>query len=141
MRALVSLQAERSNPLRPRPLSGLLRRFAPRNDGGVKSLALAVYPAAAAGLAWRRGRGNDLRLVLVFAAAWIVTEWLRATLFTGFAWNPAGVVLLPTGAARMATLVGTYGLSGVTMLVAGILLLLAKREVRSALMLFAGLAV
>ena len=58
------------------------------------SLYLAVYPAAAAGLAWRWGRKDGLRLVLVFAAAWIVTEWLRATLFTGFAWNPIGVVLV-----------------------------------------------
>src|ERR1044072_2877775 len=44
------------------------------------SLYLAVYPAAAAGLAWRWRRGNDLRLVLVLAAAWIVTDWLRAPL-------------------------------------------------------------
>jgi apolipoprotein N-acyltransferase len=92
------------------------------------SLYLAVYPAMAAGLAWRHGRGDLLRLVLVFAAAWIVTEWLRATMFTGFAWNPVGVTLLPTRASYLATLFGTYGLSGVTMLVAGALLLLLKRD-------------
>src|SRR5690349_24077630 len=60
------------------------------------SLYLAIYPAAAAGLAWRWGRKHRLRLVLLLAAAWIVTEWLRATLFTGFAWNPVGVSLLDT---------------------------------------------
>ena len=104
------------------------------------SLYLAVYPAAAAGLAWRWGRGNGLRLVLVFAAAWIVTEWLRATLFTGFAWNPAGVALLATPLAWSARLVGTYGLSGVAVLAAGIPLLLFLRHWRSAGAATAGVA-
>src|SRR6185295_16220125 len=44
------------------------------------SLYLAIYPAMAAGLAWRWGRAGSDRLMLVLAAAWIVTEWLRATL-------------------------------------------------------------
>ncbi|MGZ8335410.1 MAG: apolipoprotein N-acyltransferase, partial [Allosphingosinicella sp.] len=39
------------------------------------SLYLAVFPAVAAGLAWRWGRGTPLALALFFAAAWIVTEW------------------------------------------------------------------
>jgi apolipoprotein N-acyltransferase len=96
------------------------------------SLYLAVYPAAAAGLAWRWGRKNDLVLVLVFAAAWIVTEWLRASLFTGFAWNPLGVALVGTPVAWSARLVGTYGLSGLAALLAGTLLLLALRKWRPA---------
>jgi apolipoprotein N-acyltransferase len=104
------------------------------------SLYLAVYPAAAAGLAWRWGRSNGLCLVLVFAAAWIVTEWLRATMFTGFAWNPLGVALLETPAAHSARLVGTYGLSGLTALLGGILLLLALRQWRSAGAAAAGVA-
>jgi apolipoprotein N-acyltransferase len=95
------------------------------------SLYLAVYPAAAAGLAWRHGRGDRLRLGLVFAAAWIVTEWLRATMFTGFAWNPLGVALLPTPVAHLATMVGTYGLSGVAALIAAVLFLLAGRRWRA----------
>ena len=125
------------------------------------SLYLAVYPAMAAGLAWRWGinraqalhrhsresgnltsssdsgaerkrdsrfRGNDgvggfsIAFILLFAAAWIVTEWLRATMFTGFAWNPAGVVLIDSWTASFATLVGTYGLSGIVILLAGLAL-------------------
>ncbi|HEY0111536.1 MAG TPA: apolipoprotein N-acyltransferase [Allosphingosinicella sp.] len=104
------------------------------------SLYLAVYPAAAAGLAWRYGRSHPLRLILLFAAAWIATEWLRATMFTGFAWNPAGVALLPTPAAHNAVLVGTYGLSGVTMLLAGLLLLLWRRRWPAAGAVAAGVA-
>jgi apolipoprotein N-acyltransferase len=105
------------------------------------SLYLAVYPAAAAGLAWRWGRGRDLRLVLIFAAAWIVTEWLRATLFTGFAWNPIGAALVATPFSYSARLVGTYGLSGVAALLAGLLLLLALRRWRPAAMTAAIVAV
>jgi apolipoprotein N-acyltransferase len=85
------------------------------------SLYLAVYPAAAAGLAWRWGRGSAPKLVLVLAAAWIVTESLRGTLFTGFAWNPVGAALLPTGASWLAPMIGTYGLSAVAVLAAGAL--------------------
>lgn len=86
------------------------------------ALYLAVYPALAAGLAWRWGRANATAYALVFAAAWIVTEWLRATMFTGFAWNPLGVVTLDWGApARLAAWIGTYGLSGVVVLIAGII--------------------
>jgi apolipoprotein N-acyltransferase len=33
-------------------------------------------------------------MVPAFAGLWIVTEWLRSWLFTGFAWNPLGVALL-----------------------------------------------
>jgi apolipoprotein N-acyltransferase len=101
------------------------------------SLYLAVYPAAAAGLAWRWGRRSALRLVLIFAAAWIVTEWLRASMFTGFAWNPLGVSVVALPAAHAARLVGTYGLSGLVALVSGGLLLLWLRRWRDAFAAFA----
>jgi apolipoprotein N-acyltransferase len=97
------------------------------------SLYLAVYPAMAAGLAWRYGRNRGIGLVLVFASAWIVTEWLRAAMFTGFAWNPVGVALLPTGVSRLSTWVGSYGLSGIAALLAGALLLAFQRRRRAAL--------
>ncbi|QAY76772.1 apolipoprotein N-acyltransferase [Sphingosinicella sp. BN140058] len=113
------------------------------------SLYLAVYPAMATGLAWRWGAArpdqpagrSTLRLVLIFAAAWIVTEWLRATLFTGFAWNPLGVALLPTPASWTAQWIGTYGLSGFAALLAGALLILWRREWRPAAGLVGAVAV
>jgi len=83
------------------------------------SLFLALFPAAATGLAWRWGRKDRIALALILAAAWIVTEWLRGSLFTGFAWNPVGVVLVPTTAAFLAVAIGTYGLSGVAVLLGG----------------------
>jgi apolipoprotein N-acyltransferase len=93
------------------------------------SLYLAIFPAAAAGLAWRWGRGRPLALTLVLAAAWVVTEWLRGTLFTGFAWNPVGVVWVGAGGvAGLAAFIGTYGLGAVAILAGGSAYLLAKRQ-------------
>jgi apolipoprotein N-acyltransferase len=95
------------------------------------ALYLAVYPMAAAGIAWRaRGRaGPDFPYVLVFAAAWIATEWLRAVLFTGYAWNPLGVLWVPDQAiAHIASWIGTYALSGLTIAFAGMVLLLWRRR-------------
>ncbi len=107
------------------------------------SPSLAIYPAVAAGLAWNwsaakarpgdepalQGRRHPLALVLWFAAGWIVTEWLRATMFTGFAWNPAGVALLDAaGVAGLSKWIGTYGLSGVAVLAAGALYLVVRRR-------------
>lgn len=93
------------------------------------SLYLAVYPAMAAGLAWRWHGKNRIVLALLLAAAWILGEWLRATMFTGFAWNPIGVIWVGTaGVAGLAVYIGTYGLGAVTILAGGALFLLARRR-------------
>jgi apolipoprotein N-acyltransferase len=98
------------------------------------ALYLAVYPAMAAALAWRFGRDDrsvgqkpgQARFVFIFAAAWIATEYLRAVMFTGFAWNPLAAAVIDIGS--IATAVGTYGLSGVVMLAAGGLWLVVQRQ-------------
>lgn len=99
---------------------------------------LAIFPALAMGLAWRfktgvRKRsewlGPDSGYVLAAAAAWMVTEWLRASLFTGYPWDPLGLGWLTVyPVAQSAALIGTYALSGVMMLAAGALYLLAQRD-------------
>jgi apolipoprotein N-acyltransferase len=86
----------------------------------VLSFYLALYPAAAVGLGWRWGRSNRAALVLILAAAWLVTEYLRGTMFTGFAWNPVGVSLIDSWLKWPARLIGTYGLSGLAILWAGL---------------------
>ena len=102
------------------------------------ALYLAVYPMLAAGFAWRlaspRSAGDiktppGAAFALVAGAGWIVTEWLRGTMFTGYPWNPLGIIWLPvTGVAHLAAWVGTYALSGLTIVAAGLILpLLWKR--------------
>lgn len=51
-----------------------------------------------------------------------------------------GVSLIPTRAAHLATLIGTYGLSGISLLLAGGILLLLEREMRRTVILFSVLA-
>ena len=80
------------------------------------SLYLAIYPALAAGLAWRFGREDRVVLVVVLGGSWAVCEWLRGTMFTGFPWNPAAAALVPTPLIKTTSLIGTYGLSGLVVL-------------------------
>ncbi len=83
------------------------------------SLYLAVYPALATGLGWRLGRERPVELVVTLSGAWAITEWLRAGMFTGFAWNPVGATLVSTPLLSLSALVGTYGLSLLVVLLAG----------------------
>ena len=100
------------------------------------SLYLAAYPALAA-FATRTIAGNRLGwpAVLAFAGCWIVSEWLRGWVFTGYPWNPLGVVLLggfgTQGIAALLPWLGTYALSGLVVLLsgAGLLLALGRRMV------------
>lgn len=97
------------------------------------ALYLAVYPAIAMGLAWRFAgkRKPDLAFVLAAGAAWTVTEYLRGVMFTGYPWNPLGVIWLPLpGVAQLAAWTGTYALSGLTVAVAGTLYLATRRAFR-----------
>ena len=104
------------------------------------SLYLAVYPMLAAGLAWRFGRKHWLALVLALSGSWAITEWLRATMFTGFAWNPIGVTLVDTAWRGSSTVVGTYGLSAFVGLLGGGAWLITKRKWWSAAGILAPLA-
>ncbi|MGY2732936.1 apolipoprotein N-acyltransferase [Sphingomonas sp. UYP23] len=94
------------------------------------ALYLAIFPMLAATVAWKLRRPViDASYVLLFATAWIATEYLRGTLLTGYPWNPLSEIWLPLiGVARSAQWIGTYALSGVTILVAGALLLALRRD-------------
>jgi apolipoprotein N-acyltransferase len=97
------------------------------------SLYLAVYPAIAAGLAWRFGKKMPVALVLALAGAWPVIEWLRGTIFTGFPWNPVGVTLVDTPWLFLSSFIGTYGLSLLVVLAGGALWLALTRHWKPAL--------
>lgn len=84
---------------------------------------LAIYPALAAFTAAWLARGWRAALLPAFAGAWISTEYLRATLFTGFAWNPLAMAALGgfdrPGLAMIAPWTGTYALSGLVVMLGG----------------------
>jgi apolipoprotein N-acyltransferase len=96
------------------------------------SLYLAVYPMLAAAIAWTFGRTMRLALVFSLSGAWAITEWLRAGIFTGFAWNPVGVTLDDTHLLNAVATIGTYGLSALVVLAGGMIFLLSHRQWRCA---------
>lgn len=94
------------------------------------SLYLAIYPGLATLAARRAGGTAMLPLGIAFGASWIATEWLRATMFTGFAWNPLSVTLVDI--AIVTRWIGTYGLSAVVILGAAALAAAVQRQPRAA---------
>ncbi|OYQ30006.1 apolipoprotein N-acyltransferase [Sandarakinorhabdus cyanobacteriorum] len=81
------------------------------------ALFLALYVAIPAGLAALATR--PVSRMLLFIALWLPAEWLRGVLFTGFAWNPLGIVWLGApGVHQWAAEIGGIGLSAVLLLAA-----------------------
>jgi apolipoprotein N-acyltransferase len=103
------------------------------------SLYLAVFPMLAVLAAWTLCRRGWVAPIPGLAGCWIVSEWLRARAFTGFAWDPLGMVTLGgfsrPGLAALAPWLGTYALSGLVVLLAGCWLLVLRapsRDLRTA---------
>ena len=81
---------------------------------------LSFFPAlglAVAGWFWSPGSGR----VFLLAACWVVAEWLRGHVLTGFPWNLIGYAWVDNdGMRQSAALFGIYGLSLVTVLLAAV---------------------
>lgn len=61
---------------------------------------------------------NLVARYLSFAAFWVIFEWIRSFIFTGFPWNLLGSVLAfsPT-TIQLASVIGTYGLSLIVLMI------------------------
>ena len=94
--------------------------FGPLAIPAVTGLAalLSVFPALACAL-FARLRVQGAGAAVAFAGCWTAAEWLRGHMMTGFPWNLAGYALADYAALRQsAALVGSYGLSFLTVLAA-----------------------
>jgi apolipoprotein N-acyltransferase len=88
-------------------------------------IAAATTLAAVLALYWGLGCAvaiafwtRDFRRIAVFAACLFATEWLRGHLFGGFPWLLPGYVWMPgEPVSQVASVVGIYGLSLLTLLV------------------------
>jgi len=108
------------------------------------ALYLAVYPALAALGAWLIKRlvisatagatsAVTLPLILAFGGCWVITEWLRSWVFTGYVWNPLAAAFLPTELLTApAVAIGTYGVSGLVLFITGWCLYVILRIARGA---------
>ena len=73
---------------------------------------LALFPAAAGWLARRMPSAGAARLLAAMPAAFVLLEWVRGWLFTGFPWLAIGYSQAPAGPfAGFAPLLGVYGVS------------------------------
>lgn len=83
------------------------------------ALYLALFPALACYLAnkWPHPRSAAFRY-LAFPAAWMLGEWLRARLFTGFPWLMPGYSQVNEPLGNFASIVGVYGVSVIVLWIA-----------------------
>jgi len=88
------------------------------------AVGMALFPASAAALSrlvFDRRPLSGTGRVLIFAALWTMTEWVRGWVLTGFPWNLIGTVWTASDAMiQMAAVTGVYGLSLLTVAVASV---------------------
>jgi apolipoprotein N-acyltransferase len=104
---------------------------------------LALFPALVGWLqAWARDCGAAARLLLLMPALWMLLEWVRGWIFTGFPWLAVGYAAAPYGPlAGFAPMLGVYGVSLLTGLSAGLIAFIYdSRRRRPARHLWSGLA-
>jgi apolipoprotein N-acyltransferase len=89
---------------------------------------LALFPAAAGYAVARSGCTAPVKLMLAAPACWVLVEWVRSWIFTGFPWNTIGYSQIAgSPLAGYAPLAGIYGVSLVVAVMAGCAATLAMR--------------
>ena len=88
-------------------------------------LYLAFYPALTAYLLRRwLFFSKPVFLLLTVPALWVLGEWSRSNIFTGFPWLNFGYSQIDSPLAGLAPITGVYGVSWATVLSAGLLVLI-----------------
>jgi apolipoprotein N-acyltransferase len=72
---------------------------------------LALFPAIAGWLQARIPASSAVRACLLIPAAWVLLEWLRSWILTGFPWLSAGYAAVGWPLQGYAPLLGVFGLS------------------------------
>jgi len=75
------------------------------------SLIMAAFLSLAGWLISRLSHGESWLLLLVAPAAWVVVEWLRGWVLTGFPWLALGYAQIDSLFAGWAPVLGVYGVT------------------------------
>lgn len=101
------------------------------------AMLLGAFSAAATGAgAWfqqRRQAPAAVLLLLVFPAVWMLSEWLRGWVLTGFPWIASGYAHTGSPLAGYAPLIGVYGLGWLAAVLAASLILSTTKRAASGL--------
>jgi len=81
----------------------------------------------------RLASGEPWRLLVVAPAAWVLIEWLRGWVFTGFPWLALGYSQIDSPLAGWAPVLGVYGVSAMLLLSAAAILVASLRRGREQL--------
>src|SRR5690606_14823486 len=79
-------------------------------------LALAVFMALVAAAWWRWRRGTVWADGVLLGCLWLLAEWARGFVFTGFPWAASGYALIDSPWVGLAPWLGVYGLGAVFVL-------------------------
>ena len=86
---------------------------------------LSLYPALVT-YVYKRYFGNKgiVSFLIVMPALWILAEWIRSSIFTGFPWLNVGYSQIDTPLSSLAPILGVYGMSWFTALISATLVAL-----------------
>jgi apolipoprotein N-acyltransferase len=104
---------------------------------------MAAMAAAGATLRQRWRSSETVFLLVLLPALFLLAEWTRSWIFTGFPWLSAGYAHNVGPLAGFAPLIGVYGIGLLSAIIAGVLVLLPQRRTLALLpaLLFIGGAV
>ena len=92
---------------------------------------LSLYPALVGYLARRWfDCSQTIQVIIIFPALWVLAEWCRTWIFTGFPWLHIGYSQIDTPLASIAPVLGVYGVSWASTLAAGFLVLVCRQTLR-----------
>ncbi len=90
---------------------------------------LSFFPAAAGWLQARAVNPGVYRLLFAMPVFWVLMEWLRGWLMTGFPWLHLGYSQSNSPLMNLAPLIGVYGMSLLTAILAALLVLMIRAAI------------